>query len=286
VQRYLQALLRGLQDLGWTPDVNLRVDPRYGNYDGEQILKIAKDLVLSQPELIEVMNTPGVAAVLKETRTIPVVFTVVSDPIGAGFVESFAHPGRNATGFVNIESTMGGKWVQILKEIVPRLTEITLLFNPTTGPQASYYRGAIEEAAQKLSLTVRTAPAEDTATVESEIVAAASYSNAGLIVLPDVFTFGQRELIVSLANRARLPAVYPFPEFGPIGGLVCYGVDNEDLQRRAANYIDRILKGTKPAELPVQLPTKFDLVINIKAAKALDLVVPATLLSAADDVIE
>jgi putative ABC transport system substrate-binding protein len=181
---------------------------------------------------------------------------------------------------------MGGKWVQILKEIVPHLTEITVLFNPTTGPQASYYRGAIEEAAQKLSLTIRTAPAEDSATVESEIVAAAAHPNAGLIVSPDLFTFGQRELIVSAANRVRLPAVYPFPEFGAIGGLICYGVDNEDLQRRAANYVDRILKGAKPAELPVQLPTKFDLVINIKTAKALNLVVPTTLLSAADDVIE
>jgi putative ABC transport system substrate-binding protein len=236
--------------------------------------------------LIQVLNTPGVAAVLKETRTIPVVFSVVSDPIGAGFVESFAHPGGNATGFVNIESSMGGKWVQILKEIAPHLAGITLLFNPATGPQANYYRGAIEDAARELSLGIRAAPAEDAATVDSEIAAAAAYPNGGLIVLPDIFTYAQRELIVSLANRARLPAVYPFPEFGPIGGLICYGVDNEDLQRRAASYVDRILKGARPADLPVQLPTKFDLVINLKVAKTLGLVVPATLLSAADEVIE
>jgi putative ABC transport system substrate-binding protein len=282
-----QALLQGLQEAGRNIGADLQVDFRFaGGSDRAQIQTVAKDLVATQPDVIQAVTTPGTAAVLMETHTIPVVFTVVSDPVGSGFIESFAHPGGNATGFVNIEASMGGKWVQILKDVAPRVSRVTLLFNPSTGPQASYYREPIEAAAHALSISSRAAPVGDAAAIESEIVAAARDPDSGLIVLSDIFIFNHRELIVSLANRARLPTVYPFAEAARAGGLISYGIDILDLERRAGGYIDRILKGSNPADLPVQLPTKFDFVINLKTAKALGLNVSAAMLATANEVIE
>jgi putative ABC transport system substrate-binding protein len=280
-------LLQGLQEAGRNIGTDLQVDFRFaGGNNRAHIQAVAKDLVATQPDVIQVATTPGTAAVLMETHTIPVVFTFVSDPVGSGFIESFSHPGGNATGFVNLESSMGGKWVQILKEVAPRVSRVTLLFNPATGPQASYYREPIEAAAHALSISSRAAPVGDVAAIESEIFATARDPDSGLIVLLDIFVFNHRELIVSLANRARLPTVYPFPEGTRAGGLISYGIDNLDLERRAGGYIDRILKGSKPADLPVQFPTKFDFIINLKTAKALGLAIPSSLLARADEVIE
>ena len=285
-QRGLQALLQGLQDLGWKPGTNLQVDIRYGDSNAERIAAVAKELVAAQPEVLQVQTTPGTAAVLKETHTIPVVFTIVSDPVGAGFVQSLPHPGGNATGFMTSESSMGAKWLQLLKEVMPQVARATVLFNPATAPQTDYYRRAIEVAAPALAITTRMAPVSDMAAMEKEIVATAQDRRAGLIITPDTFTFSHRDQIVALANGTNVPAVYPFTPFITAGGLLSYGVDLLDLQRRAAAYVDSILKGAKPADLPVQLPTKFELAVNFKTAKALGLTIPPTLLATADEVIE
>jgi len=285
-QRSLRGLLEGLQDIGWKPGINLQVDIRYGGGQQESIAAAAKELVAAQPDVLEVETTPGTAAVLKETHTIPVVFTVVSDPVGAGFVQSLSHPGGNATGFINIESSVGGKWLQLLKDVMPQVTRATVLFNPAVAPQADYYRRTIEAAATPLAIATRMAFVSDMGAVEAEISATAQDRRAGLIIGPDAFTFAHRYQIVELANSAKVPAVYPFTPFAAAGGLLSYGIDLSDLHRRAAIYVDRILKGAKPADLPVQLPTKFELVVNLKTAKALDLTIPPSLLATADEVIE
>jgi len=285
-QQQEQTLLQSLQELGWKRGTNLEVDLRWGASNNERIQMIAKELVAAQPDVIQVTTTPGTAAVLRETRTIPVVFSIVSDPVGAGFVASLPHPGGNATGFINIESSMAGKWLELLKEVAPHVSRVTLLFDPTTGPQANYYQEPIEAAARSLAIALKSAPVGDVAAIETEIAATVQERDTGLVVFPDIFTFTHRDLIVSLANRRNLPAVYPFTVFASAGGLVSYGVDLLDLQRRAAGYVDRILKGTKPEDLPVQLPTKFELAVNLKTAKALGLTIPESLLASADEVIE
>jgi len=285
-QQQAQTLLQSLQELGWKRGTNLEVDLRWGGTNNERIQMMAKELVAEQPDVIQVTTTPATAAVLHETRTISVVFSIVSDPVGGGFVASLSHPGGNATGFINIESSMGGKWVELLKEIAPDVSRVTLLFDPATGPQVDYYRGPIEAAAQSLAITLKSAPVGDVAAIETEIAATAQERRAGLIVHPDIFTYTHRDLIVSLANRANLPAVYPFTVFTSAGGLLSYGVDLLDLQRRAAGYVDRILKGTKPEDLPVQLPTKFELAVNVKTAKTLGLAIPQSLIATADEVIQ
>jgi putative ABC transport system substrate-binding protein len=281
-----QALLQGLHEYGWN-EHNLKLDIRYtGANDRALIQAVARELVAAQPNVIQVVNTPGTAAILAETQTIPVVFATVSDPIGAGFVETFSHPGRNATGFVNIESSMAGKWVQLLKEVVPTLSNVTLLFNPAIGPQAAYYREPVQVAANALSINAQPAPVSDVVGIDAAINTASRSPGAGLIVLPDTFMFVHREHIASLANRNDLPAIFPFPESASVGGLMAYGVDNLDLERRSAGYIDRILKGGKPADLPVQLPTKFNFIVNLKTAKSLGIDVPPMVLARADEVIE
>jgi putative tryptophan/tyrosine transport system substrate-binding protein len=285
-QKWTQAMLESLHDLGWKRGTNLEVDIRWGNSNNERIRLVAKQLVAAQPDVLQVTSTPGTAAVLEQTKTIPVVFTTVSDPVGAGFVRSLPHPGGNATGFINIESSVGGKWLELLKEVAPQVLRVTVLFNPATAPQTDYYRRIVEAAAPSLAITPRAAPVANIGAIESEIVTTAQDRNAGLVVLPDTFTFTHRDLIVSSANRAGLPAIYPFTAFASAGGLLAYGIDLVDLQRRAAVYVDRILKGAKPADLPVQLPTKFELAINLKTAKALGLTVPLTLQASADEVIE
>jgi putative ABC transport system substrate-binding protein len=285
-QRYVQSLLQGLQDLGWKPGTNLQLDIRYGDSNPERIAAVAKELVAAQPDVLEVETTPGTAAVLKETHEIPIVFTTVSDPVGAGFVQSLSHPGGNATGFINTKSSIGGKWLQLLKEVMPQVTRATVLFNPAVAPQADYYRRAIEAAAPPLAITPKMALVSDMVAMEKEIVATAQDRRAGLIIGPDAFTFAHRFQIVALANGANVPAVYPSTPFAAAGGLISYGIDLPDLHRRAAAYVDRILKGAKPADLPVQLPTKFELAVNLKTAKALGLTIPALLLTTADQLIE
>jgi putative ABC transport system substrate-binding protein len=284
-QRWAQTFIQALQELGWRNGTNVRIDLRWAT-DLDNMRTFAKELVELQPDLIQVTTTPATAEVLRQTRTIPVVFSVVSDPVGSGFVRNLPRPGGNATGFINIESSLGGKWVELLKEIAPRVTRVAMLFNPTTAPQTAYYRGPLEAASSSLGIAATTAPIRETAEIETTIAALGQDPQAGLIALPDLFVASHRDLIISLAARHRVAAVYPFRFFVRAGGLISYGVDLPDLQRRAASYVDRILKGATPADLPIQLPTKFELAVNQKTAKALSLAVPPTLLATADEVIE
>jgi putative ABC transport system substrate-binding protein len=247
---------------------------------------LAKELVALQPDLSLAQNTPTTAALLQQTRTIPIVFAVVSDPVGSGFVASFPRPGGNVTGFTNIEPTMAGKWLELLKEIAPRVARVAMLFNPATAPYAEYFLNPFKAAAASFAVEAIAAPVRDASELESVIAAQARASNGGLIVMPDSFLNVHRAEVTSLAARHRLPAVYYIRGFTEVGGLLSYGNDVLDNYRRAATYADRILKGAKPGELPVQAPAKFELVINLKTAKALGLDVPLFLQQRADKVIE
>jgi putative ABC transport system substrate-binding protein len=248
--------------------------------------RFAKELVALQPDLILSNTTPTTTALLQQTRTIPIVFAIVADPIGSGFVASFARPGGNVTGFIFTEPTMAGKWLELLKEIAPRVARVAMLFNPVSATYAEYWLNPFKAAAASFAVEAIAAPVRDRSELESVVAAQAREPNGGLIAMPDSFTDAHRVEITSLAARYRLPAVYPFRFFAEVGGLLSYGVDRTDNFRRAAAYVDRILKGDKPAELPVQAPTKFELVINLKTAKAIGLDVPLHLQQLADEVIE
>jgi putative tryptophan/tyrosine transport system substrate-binding protein len=264
----------------------MRMDLRWLD-DPARAQQRAKELIELRPNLIEVTTTPATAAVLRETRAIPVVFSNVSDPLGSGFVESFARPGGNATGFVNIEDSLAGKWLELLKELAPQTSRVSVLFNPQTAPY-TYYLKLLEASAPSFALKLKAAQVSNANEIKAEIDQLAQQSNAGLVVLPDIFTAAQvqRELIVARTAQRRIPTIYPLAFWARAGGLVSYGIDHADLQRRAAAYVDRILKGAKPQDLPVQLPTKFELVINLKTAKGLGLTVPDKLIYTADEVIE
>jgi ABC-type uncharacterized transport system substrate-binding protein len=285
-QARVAAFRKGLQTLGWAEDRNVRIDIRWAASDAALMQRFAKELIALQPDLILSHNTPTTASLLQQTRTIPIVFVVVSDPVGSGFVASFPQPGGNVTGFTNIEPTMAGKWLELLKEIAPSVTRVALLFNPATAPYAEYYLGPFKAAAASLALEMIAAPVRDTSELESAIAAQARAPNGGLVVMTDSFLVAHRAEITSLAARYHLPAVYPFRFFVELGGLLSYGNDLFDSFRRAATYADRILKGATPNALPVQAPVKFNLVINLKTAKALGLEVPPTLIARADEVIE
>jgi putative tryptophan/tyrosine transport system substrate-binding protein len=286
-QSEFASFVQELQKLGWAEGRNLRTDIRWGiPADPESMHRFAKELVALQPDLILSQSTPTTAALFQETRTIPIVFAIVADPVGSGFVASLARPGGNATGFVVTEGSLGGKWLELLKEIAPRITRVAALFNPAMAPYADYWLSPFEAAAPSFAVEAIRAPIQDTSELESVIAAQAREPNSGLFVLPDAFTFAYRVEIVSLAARYRLPAVYAFRFFTELGGLLSYGNDLNENFRRAATYADRILKGEKPSELPVQAPVKFELVINSKAATGLGLTVPPTLLGLADKVIE
>jgi putative ABC transport system substrate-binding protein len=248
--------------------------------------QFAKELVALQPDLILSNTTPTTTALLQQTRTIPIIFTTVGDPIGSGFVESFPRPGRNVTGFNLSEPTQSGKWVELLKEVAPRIARVAILFNPASATYAEYWLKPFKAAAASFAVEAIAAPVHDGSELESVVAAQARGPNGGLIAMPDSFTDANRLEITSLAARYHLPAVYPYRHFAEVGGLLSYGVDQTDNFRRAATYVDRILKGEKPRDLPVQAPVKFELVINLKAAKALGLEVPAQLLGRADEVIE
>jgi putative ABC transport system substrate-binding protein len=283
----VRALLEGLLQLGWKRDKNIRIDIRW-SADPARMQQLAKDLIELRPDLIQTDSTPATAAVLRETHTIPVVFSNVSDPLGSGFVESFARPGGSATGFVNIEDSVAGKWLELLKELAPQTSWVSVLFNPQTAPQSTYYLKLLEATAPSLALNLKATQVSNADEVDAEIGRLAQQSNTGLLVLPDVFTAAlpQRDLIVARTAQRRIPAIYPLAFWTRAGGLISYGIDHSDLQRRAAAYVDRILKGAKPQDLPVQLPTKFELTINLKTAKALGLAVPPELLATADEVLE
>ncbi len=281
------AFRNGLQTLGWAEGRNIRIDVRWATTsDAPSMQRFAKELVALQPDLILSHNTPTTAALVQQTRTIPIVFVVVSDPVGSGFVASFPRPGGNVTGFTNIEPTMASKWLELLKEIAPRVTRAAFLFNPTTAPYAEYYLSPFKAAAASLALQPIAVPVRNTSELESAIAAQARTPNGGLVVMTDSFLVTHRAKITSLAARYRLPAVYPFRDFIELGGLLFYGNDLLDNFQRAATYADRILKGAAPNELPVQAPVKFELVINVKTAKALGLTIPPSLLLRADQVVE
>jgi putative ABC transport system substrate-binding protein len=286
-QARVAAFREGLRALGWTEGRNVRIDIRWvETSDAPAMQRFAKELVALKPDLIVSHNTPTTAALLRQTRTIPIVFAVVSDPIGTGFARSFSRPGGNVTGFTNIEPTMASKWIELLKEIAPRVERVAFLFNPATAPYAEYYLDPFRVAAASLGLEAIPTPVRNSSELESAITAQARKPNGGLVVMTDSFLVAHRARITALAAHLRLPAIYPFRDFVERDGLVCYGNDLYDNFRRAATYADRILNGATPEELPIQAPIKFELVVNVRVAKALGLTIPPSLLLRADQVIE
>jgi putative ABC transport system substrate-binding protein len=286
-QAWYAAFREGLQKLGWTEGHNTQIDTRWATPDdAESMRRFAKELVALQPDLLLSSTTPTTSALLQQTRTIPIVFAIVADPIGSGFVASFARPGGNVTGFTFTEPTMAGKWLELLKQIAPRVVRVAMLFNPVSATYAEYWLNPFKAAAPSFAVEAIAAPVRNGSELESIIAAQAREPNGGLIAMPDSFTDAHRVEITSLAARYRLPAIYPFRFFAEVGGLLSYGVDRTDNFRRAAKYVDRILKGEKPAEIPVQAPINFELVVNLKTAKALDLDVPLHLQQLADEIIE
>jgi putative tryptophan/tyrosine transport system substrate-binding protein len=273
----LAAFRDGLQKVGWVEGRNLRIDYRWEALDAESIQRFAKELVALQPDLIVTQNTPTTTAVLQQTSAIPIIFANASDPVGSGFVTSLSRPGGNVTGFVNIEDSMAGKWLELLKEIAPRVARVAAIFNPVLAPSGgSYYLSPLKAAAASFAVEAIAAPVRDASELESVIAAHAREPNTGLVVMPDGFTVAHRAEIIALAARYRLPAVYAYRFFTELGGLLSYGNDNLDNYRRTAIYADRILKGIKPSDLPVQVPVKFEMVVNAKTAKALDLELPSS----------
>jgi putative ABC transport system substrate-binding protein len=285
-QTFVAAFRESLHKLGWAESRNIRIDYRWTGLDKELIQRFAKELVALQPDLILTQSTPATTELLRQTHTIPIVFALVADPIGSGFVASFRQPGGNITGFVTMEPTMAAKWLELLKEIAPRTARVAMLFNPATAPYAEYWLNPFKDAAASFAVQAIVAPVHDPSELESVVAAQAQEPNGGLIVMPDTFTTGHRSEITSLAARHRLPAVYPYRVFAETGGLLSYGDDLTDNFRRAASYVDRILKGEKPAELPVQAPVKFELIINLKTAKALGLDVSLQFQQRAEKIIE
>src|SRR5262245_7871680 len=285
-QAWVAAFREGLQKLGWTEGRNIRIDFRWAASDVESMQRFAKELVALQPDLILTSSTPTTAALLQQTRTIPIIFTNLVDPVGSGFIASLPRPGVNVTGFINMEPTMAGKWLELLKQIAPRVNRVAILFNPATAPYAEYFLNPFKAAAASFAVELIAAPVHDTSEIESVIAAQARAPNGGLIAMTDSFINSHRTEITSLAAHYRVPAIYSFRFFPELGGLLSYGNDVRDNYRRAATYVDRILKGEKPSELPVQAPVKFELVINLKTAKALGLDVPLHLQQSADEVIE
>jgi putative ABC transport system substrate-binding protein len=286
-KRQLSAFARQLEELGWAEGRNLQIDYRWGAGDPEQMQVFARELVELQPDVILARSTPVTAALLRQTRTIPIVFTVVSDPVGEHFVESLSRPGGNVTGFTNVEFSLTGKWLELLKEVAPGIKRVAFIFDPKVSPGGgSYYTHLIEASAATSAVVPTVAPVHDAVEIELAIGEFVREQNGGLVVLPDATTVGHRELIVALAARHRVPTIYAFRDIVADGGLISYGIDVVEQYRQAAGYVDRILKGAKPAELPVQLPAKFEITINLKTAKTLGLDVPLLLQQRADEVIE
>jgi putative ABC transport system substrate-binding protein len=285
-QKQAAALQRGLEELGWSLGRNLEIDYRWPAGNAGLAQASAKELVELRPDILVANSTPSLIAARGATRTIPIVFVAIADPVAQGFVQSLARPGGNMTGFEAEEPSMGAKWVQLLNEIAPRVGPTTVIFNPDSAPFSRMFLPSMEAARPAAAFELIISPVRNETEINRAIVAAARQPSGGLIVLPDSFLSSRHEMIVALVAKQHLPAIYSVSEFSRSGGLIAYGFDRADQFRRAAAYVDRILKGEKPADLPVQLPTKFQLVINLKTAKALGLTVPQTLLVAADEVIE
>jgi len=282
-QARLAAFIRELRQLGWTDGRNVKIEYRW---DPGDLKKAATEILTLSPDVILANATPAVAALQQTTHTVPIVFTQVADPVSAGFVASLAKPGGNVTGFTNFDYNIAVKWVELLKEIAPQLSHVAMLYNSTRSiPQLAYHQDAIKTAGASFGVTTELTAWEDIKNLEQAMSALGQKPNTGLIVIPTSHTSAEREVIISLANRYRMPAMYPFAFWVRDGGLISYGVDLPDLHRRAAAYIDRILKGATPSDLPVQLPIKFEMTINLKTATALGVNVPPALFALADEVI-
>jgi putative tryptophan/tyrosine transport system substrate-binding protein len=284
-QARLAAFLQGLQELGWIDGRNVRIDTRWGAGGGERVRKYTAELVALTPDVILASGGSVVAGLLQATRTVPIVFTQTPDPVGAGFVESLARPGGNATGFSIFEYSMGGKWLELLKQTAPGVIRVAVMRDAAT-PQGIGQFSAVHSLAPSLGLDVSPINVREPGEMERTIAAIANTPNSGLIVTGSNFAIVHRELIVRLANQYKVPTVYPLRFFVDAGGPICYGAETIEPHKRAAGYVDRILKGEKPADLPVQAPTKYEIVINLKTAKALGLTIPPALLALADEVIE
>jgi putative tryptophan/tyrosine transport system substrate-binding protein len=287
-QSWLAAFRAALAKLGWTEGSNLRIELRWSAADADRMRTLAKELVDLRPNAIFGVTTPAIGALARETRTIPIVFAGVSDPIGAGYVDNLARPGGNITGFMsgNGDPALGGKWVELLKQIAPRTVRVALLFNPATAVPLQSFMPSIQAAASSFAVQVSAAPVHGKDEIEGVIAAQARDPGGGFVVMPDVSNDVNRDLIIALAARYGVPTIYFNRFFSEPGGLISYGDVRSEQFRLAAGYIDRVLKGEKPADLPVQVPTKFELIINLKTAKALGLTIPDKLLATADEVIE
>jgi putative ABC transport system substrate-binding protein len=281
----LSAFTQALADLNWTDGRNVRMDVRWGRADINRIRALAAELVGLQPDIILANGTPETVALQRETRTIPIVFATVGDPVASGLVPRLDRPGGNITGFGYLEASLGGKWLELLSEIAPGLTRAAIMFNPDTAP-ASAYMPSLETAARSLKVVPIITSVHSDVEIETAIIALGREPGGGLVVMGDVFTVVHRAPIILAAARNNIPAVYTASYFARDGGSLSYGVDQVDLFRRAATYVDRILRGAKPSELPVQLPTKFEMAVNLKTAKALGLAVPPSIRLRADEVIE
>jgi putative ABC transport system substrate-binding protein len=285
-QKQYAALRQRLRDLGWRLGQSLQIDVRWVFGDPQRSLTTARELATLKPDVIVANGTPSLAALRQVTSTIPIVFVAVADPVGQHFVPSLSRPDGNITGFSAEEHSMGGKWLSYLKEIAPAVSQVAVVFNPETAPYAPMFMPTMEAGAKAMGVSLAIRHVRNPADIEGVFMATASQSGAGVIVIPDSFTFGQRANLIASAAQHRMPAIYPIGIMAPAGGLIAYGIDRVDMFHRAGSYVDRLLKGAAPAELPVQQPTKFELVINMKTAKALGLTVPQSLLLSADEVIE
>ena len=284
----MAAFAKALPELGWIDGRNIRIDYRWAASDANRMQILAKELVDLRPELIVAHTTPVVVAIQRETKNMPIVFVGVSDPVGSGFVESLPRPGGNMTGFINLEGSLGGKWLELLKEVMPSVKRAAFFYNPEMATYADYYLGPFEAAARSYAIEPVAAPVRSMADIERAVTSLAERPDGGFIVMPDTFLGAQGifSQLVALAAHYRLPAVYPYRYMAAAGGLLSYGTDNADLLRRTPAYVDRILKGRSPSDLPVQLPTKFEFVLNLKTAKALGIAVPASVRVRVDEVIE
>lgn len=286
-QRRSKAFEQGLKREGWIPGKNLRIEYRYSNGDIHSMQVYAHELAALRPACILGHSTPVVAALMQATKTIPIVFVSVTDPIGSGFVASMARPGGNATGFTILHATITGKYLSMLREITPELDRVAIIFNPDSAPGAgTFFLHPFIDSAAEFKIKPITAQVHNEAEIRSALAELGAKPGSGLIVMPDNFTTVHRKLFISLAAQYRIPTIYPYRYFAEAGGLLSYGVDAVDLFRRSSEYVGRILEGAKPADLPVQAPIKFELVINLKTARALGLTVPRILLAGADALIE
>jgi putative ABC transport system substrate-binding protein len=284
-QARVAAFRSGLGQLGWQEGNSLAIDARWAGGDASRTRAYAAELVSLSPDVILATNTPTVRALHEATQTIPIVFVSVSDPVSDGFVKNLSSPRTNITGFSTYDSNMAGKWLQLLKEVAPQSERVAIIFNPDTAP-VSIYLPSLEAAAPTFAVKLIHSPVRDAAQIENAIASLGRQRRDALVTLPDSFTKVRRSTIIQMAERHRIPAIYSLLPFAKSGGLMSYGTDTIDQYRQAASYIDRILKGAKPADLPVQQPTKFELVINLKTAKALGLTIPPSVLAIADEVIE